>query len=69
MNKLSPGSCKKINTSGAGFKLMENINAFNAAARKYGVPEEDIFQTVDLFEKRNIPQVLQGILALARTVR
>lgn len=26
MNKLKPGSIKKINTSGGDFKLMENIN-------------------------------------------
>ena len=67
MNKLAPGSCKKIATSGPSFKLMENINAFQTAARNYGVPEIDVFQTVDLFEKRNIPQVTQCLLALGRT--
>ncbi len=68
MNKLAPGSCKKIATSGPSFKLMENINSFQTAARAYGVPEIDVFQTVDLFEKRNIPQVTQCLLALGRTV-
>ncbi|XP_053208287.1 muscle-specific protein 20-like [Panonychus citri] len=67
MNKLAPGSCKKIATSGPSFKLMENINTFQTAARNYGVPEIDVFQTVDLFEKRNIPQVTQCLLALGRT--
>lgn len=68
MNKLLPGSCTKINTTGSNFKLMENLNAVQKAMKKYGVPEEDVFQTVDLFEKRNIPQVTQGIMALGRTV-
>jgi len=67
MNKLLPGSCPKINTTGSNFKLMENLNAVQKAMKKYGVPEEDVFQTVDLFEKRNIPQVTQGIMALGRT--
>lgn len=56
MNKLLPGSINKINTSGGNFKLMENINAVQKAMQKYAVPVEDLFQTVDLFEKRNIPQ-------------
>jgi hypothetical protein len=68
MNKLAPGSVNKINTSGSNFKLMENLNAVQKAMKKYGVPEEDVFQTVDLFEKRNIPTVTQGIMALGRTV-
>ena len=36
--------------------------------KKYGVPEEEIFQTADLFERRNIPQVTLCIYALARLV-
>lgn len=36
---------------------MENIQRFQAAVKKYGVPEEEIFQTADLFERRNINQV------------
>ena len=36
---------------------MENIQSFLAAARSYGVPAEELFQTADLFERRNIPQV------------
>jgi hypothetical protein len=38
---------------------MENIQRFQAAAKNYGVPQEEIFQTADLFERRNIPQVLE----------
>ena len=41
---------------------------FQAAIRKYGVPDEEIFQTADLFERRNISQVTLCIFALARIV-
>lgn len=67
MNKLVPGCVSKINTSGGNFKFMENINAVQKAMQKYGVPVEDLFQTVDLFEKRNIPAVTSSIMALGRT--
>jgi transgelin len=34
--------------------------------KKYGLPEEEIFQTADLFERRNIPQVTLSLYALGR---
>ncbi|GLV43638.1 uncharacterized protein CBL_07035 [Carabus blaptoides fortunei] len=66
INKIAPGSVKKIQSKGTNFQLMENIQRFQAAVKKYGVPEEEIFQTADLFEKRNIPQVTLCLYALAR---
>ena len=41
---------------------------FQDGIRKYGVPDEEIFQTADLFERRNIRQVCLCLYALARTV-
>lgn len=69
MNKLMPGCIKKIDTKGGGFALMQNIERFQAAAKEYGVPPAEVFQTVDLWEKKNIPQVTLCIHALGRTVR
>jgi len=66
MNKLAPGSISKINTSGGQFKLMENINNFQAACKAYGVNDVDMFQTVDLVEKKDIAQVTTSIFALGR---
>ncbi|KAF6208475.1 hypothetical protein GE061_016931 [Apolygus lucorum] len=66
INKIAPGSVKKIQTKGTNFQLMENIQRFQAAIKKYGVPEEEIFQTADLFERRNIPQVTLCIYSLGR---
>lgn len=54
----------KVNTMTAPFKQMENIQTFLNAAAAYGVPRASLFQTVDLYETRNMPQVLNTILQL-----
>lgn len=66
INKIAPGSVKKIQERGTNFQLMENIQRFQTAIRKYGVPDEEIFQTADLFERRNIRQVTLCLFALGR---
>jgi hypothetical protein len=68
MNKLVPGSVAKITTKGGAFALRSNIELFQKAARAYGVSDNELFQTVDLFEKKNIPQVTLAIHALGRFV-
>lgn len=68
MNKLMPGCIKKIDKKGGGFALMQNIERFQEAAKKYGVPVNEVFQTVDLWERKNIPQVTLCIHALGRVV-
>ncbi|KAM0725385.1 Muscle-specific protein 20 [Formica fusca] len=67
MNKISPGSVPKINSSGGQFKMMENINLFQKALKDYGVDDVDVFQTVDLWEKKDIAQVITTLFALGRT--
>jgi len=68
MNTLAPGSIPNINTGNSHFKLMENINKFTDACRKYGVPNQDLFQTADLFEMKDLVAVTGTIFALGRTV-
>ncbi|XP_069680612.1 muscle-specific protein 20 isoform X2 [Periplaneta americana] len=68
MNKICPGSIPKINTSGGQFKMMENINVFQQALKNYGVADVDVFQTVDLWEKKDIAQVTTTLFALGRTI-
>ena len=53
-----------IGFQGPAFLLMENVNSFLNAAKKYGVPDEEVFQTPDLFEARNLPQVSLCIFSL-----
>ena len=45
MNKIKPDSVKKFKEKGPAFLLMENVQSFLAAAKKYGVPDEEVFQT------------------------
>lgn len=68
INKLKPGSVAKVNESGGQFKMMENINNFQKALKEYGVSDVDVFQTVDLWEKKDISQVTNTIFALGREV-
>jgi len=57
INVLQPGSVKTINSSQMAFKKMENISNFLKGCYAYGITEVDTFQTVDLYESQNIPQV------------
>uniref|UniRef100_A0A336MU40 Transgelin n=1 Tax=Culicoides sonorensis TaxID=179676 RepID=A0A336MU40_CULSO len=66
INKLQPGSVNKINSTGGQFKMMENINNFQKAIKDYGVPDLDVFQTVDLYEKKDIASVTCCLFALGR---
>lgn len=68
MNKIKPDSVKKFKEKGPAFLLMENVQSFLTAAKKYGVPDEEVFQTPDLFEARNIPQVSLCIFSLGRVL-
>ncbi|KAI9328542.1 calponin homology domain-containing protein [Obelidium mucronatum] len=66
INKVSPGTQVKINQSKMPFKQMENINSFLQAAEKMGVNRHELFQTVDLYEAKNLVQVIDSIYALSR---
>ena len=48
------------------FKQRENINYFLNACRKLGMRESDLFNTADLFEKRNMTAVLFSLDTLMR---
>ncbi|XP_031553114.1 transgelin-3-like [Actinia tenebrosa] len=63
-NKL--GANIKINESKLAFKQMENIGNFLKFMESYGCARSDLFQTVDLYEKQNMPSVIDGIHALGR---
>lgn len=68
INSIKAGSIpeKKINQSKMAFKCMENINLFLEHARQMGVPAQETFQTVDLWEKQNLLSVIICLQSLAR---
>lgn len=47
---------------------MENINVFLEAARDLGVPPQETFQTVDLWERQNLNSVVICLQSLGRKV-
>jgi len=65
INAISPGSVRKVNETKMAFKQMENIGNFLKGVGDYGVPAISQFQTVDLYERTNMPQVLACLWALA----
>ncbi|XP_045462070.1 myophilin [Harmonia axyridis] len=66
INSIKPGTIKRINKSAMAFKCMENINAFLDAARELGVPAQETFQTVDLWERQNLNSVVICLQSLGR---
>mmetsp|Transcript_43447 Transcript_43447/g.70486 ORF Transcript_43447/g.70486 Transcript_43447/m.70486 type:complete len:184 (-) Transcript_43447:245-796(-) len=70
INAVKPGSVSKTSKSKMAFAQMENINAFLTGLRNTKMIEEfETFQTIDLFENKNFPQVLKAIHALGRACR
>lgn len=55
---------KSIKFSGMAFKQMEQISLFLKAAENYGVTKTDMFQTVDLFEGKDLAAVQRTLMAL-----
>eukprot|EP00966_Prymnesium_polylepis_P156570 3617508-Prymnesium_polylepis.3 len=65
-NTIQPGCCKKPSMLPAPFKQMENIARYLDACEKLGVPKHDQFQTVALYEDKDMMTVLMNLQALGR---
>lgn len=55
---------KPFKSSGMAFKQMELISLFLTAAENYGIPKMDMFQTVDLFEGKDMAAVQRTLMTL-----
>lgn len=69
---MKPGSIpeKKYATPPTmSFKQMELIGLAIDKMKQLGVPDHEMFQTVDLYEGQNLHQCVIGISALARKVK
>ncbi|XP_063305593.1 calponin-1 [Pelobates fuscus] len=69
INKLQPGSVRKINESTQNWHQLENIGNFTKAITDYGVKQHDIFEANELFENCNLTQVQSTLLALASVAK
>ena len=63
-NAIRPGICKGVKQSKMPFVRMENIGKFISAVASLGVRSNDSFMTIDLYEEKNLSQVVTCILAL-----
>ncbi|KAM8974279.1 calponin-1 [Pelodytes ibericus] len=69
INKLQPGSVRKINDSTQNWPQLENIGNFIRGITEYGVRPHDIFEANDLFENCNHTQVQSTLLALSSVAK
>ncbi|XP_042353660.1 calponin-2 [Plectropomus leopardus] len=65
INKLAPGSVKRVNHSALNWHQLENLTHFIRAISLYGLKPHDLFEANDLFENGNMTQVQTTLLALA----
>ncbi|KAI5171449.1 transgelin [Pancytospora epiphaga] len=68
INKITGKPSKFPNNSKASFIQMENICYFINQAKQMGVPDSENFLTVDLFEGKNMCQVVCCIYSLSRNL-
>jgi len=59
MNTLFPGSVKKINKSKFGAHQIENVGTFLSCLRKVDMKEAELFEPLDLHEKKNMMKVFK----------
>jgi hypothetical protein len=62
------GSIKDVPVSDACLKSIIQCCRFQKACVAYGVADVDLFQTVDLWDRKNIAHVTMTIFAIGRTV-
>jgi len=67
LNTIKDGTVKKYNpTTTMAFKCMDNISSFLQGLDAIGVPMEERFQTVDLWEKGNLNGVQICLQSIGR---
>jgi hypothetical protein len=69
LNAIKAGTVSKISNGNMPFMQMENIQAFLTAAEKMGLQAHDSFRTVDLYEAKNIPQVINALFSFGSVVQ
>jgi len=67
INCIKPGSIARVNTKDVAYQQMENIQAYLKACSALGLHNSDLFQTVDLFENKNLNVVGVSFFLLSLT--
>ncbi|CBJ26051.1 conserved unknown protein [Ectocarpus siliculosus] len=64
LNTIKPSSVRRVNPfkEGQKFKQMENISNFIRGCRAIGVPEYSLFETVDLYEGKDVGLVVKCLM-------
>ncbi|KAG2231040.1 hypothetical protein INT48_007551 [Thamnidium elegans] len=66
VNKLKPGTIKQVGQKDLSFIKMDNITRFLQGARQLGLNNAQLFETIDLFEAKDMTAVIHTILAISR---
>ncbi|ORZ20725.1 kinase-like domain-containing protein [Absidia repens] len=66
VNNLRPGTIKTVGQKDLSFIKMDNITRFLQGARQLGLEDSNLFETIDLFEAKDMPRVIHTILTLAQ---
>lgn len=66
INKLKPGSVRKIHSAKHALKQKENLSHFLEGAKAFGLPLQDCFMVDDLFEDDDMCRVVLGLNALKK---
>eukprot|EP00008_Paramoeba_atlantica_P006655 CAMPEP_0201480542 /NCGR_PEP_ID=MMETSP0151_2-20130828/5013_1 /ASSEMBLY_ACC=CAM_ASM_000257 /TAXON_ID=200890 /ORGANISM="Paramoeba atlantica, Strain 621/1 / CCAP 1560/9" /LENGTH=676 /DNA_ID=CAMNT_0047862435 /DNA_START=56 /DNA_END=2086 /DNA_ORIENTATION=+ len=69
VNKVKPGVIPRVHESSIAFKQIENIGNYIKACTILGMSRGDIFDVPDLFNEKNMTQVLEQIHRFARYVK
>ncbi|KAI8089567.1 uncharacterized protein BX664DRAFT_297377 [Halteromyces radiatus] len=66
VNQLRPGTIKTVGQKDLSFIKMDNITRFLQGARQLGLEDSQLFETIDLFEAKDMPRVIHTILTLSQ---
>jgi len=69
-NLMYPDSLKRWNgPSSPRYKMIENIELFLACMEQNGIPKADLFDPIDLYEKKNMPKVVNTLFKFADSAK